>query len=290
MNKTRIPFPAKVLPAFFALVFFAVSCIPTLAQPTAEVQIVEVTREVTRDVTVEVIQEVTRIVEVPVTITPTFTPEITETPSETPTNTPLPGPTTVTTQASTQCLYGPSTVYLNKYTLKAALQLEAVGRSLDGAWLKVQTLDHKNPCWLKVTSVTVDAGDVTGLPAVDPELTPYSTKYSTALQAVSVNRVDKEVTIFWLPSLAVPEADYRGYLIEAWVCQSGQPVFVTKMQVPTFADNQANKMQFYLVVDEPGCTYPSHGRISVVTSDGYSKPKEIAWPDPNALPAPTATP
>lgn len=281
----------KFFLVFLILVCFGASCVPSGLIPasTPVLQTVEVTREVTRDVIIEVTREVTQIVEIPVTVTPTITPDISLTPSLTPTQTLLPGPAIVRTQAAVSCLYGPSTVYLNKYALVASVQLEAVGRSLDGEWANVQTMDHKNPCWLKAISVTLESGTIAGLPVVDPVLTPYSEKYSTPLQAVSVNRVDDEVTIFWLP-VSIPEVDYRGYLIEAWVCQGGQPVFIAKTHVPAYADNQNNKMQYLLVVDEPGCTAPSHARISLVVPTGYSRPKEMAWPDPNFIPTPTVKP
>jgi len=293
MKTNRILSMNQLLPVCLILLVFGVSC-TSLTLPSAPlVHTVEVTREVTREVThdvlVEVTREVTREVPLPVTVTPTFTLEFTLTPSLTPTQTPQPGPAIVRTQASAACLYGPSMVYLNKYSVAASVQLEAVGRSLDGLWINVQTMSHSNPCWLKAASVTVESGVLANLPLVDPMLTPYSTKYPNPLQAVSVNRVDEEVTIFWLP-VAMPEIDYRGYLIEAWTCQAGQAVFTAKTHLPAHADNQNGVMQFLMVIDEPGCSAPSHARISVVEPGGYSRPKEMAWPDPNLIPTPTATP
>ncbi|NTX00109.1 MAG: hypothetical protein HGB35_09355, partial [Geobacteraceae bacterium] len=157
--------------ALLALLLFSASCVPAalLPESTPVLQTVEVTREVTRDVIVEVTREVTQIVEIPVTVTPTSTPDITLTPSMTPTNTPLPGPAIVRTQGTVSCLYGPATVYINKFSIAASVQLEAVGRSLDGVWAKVQTLDHKNPCWLKAALVTVETGNIADLAVVDPE-------------------------------------------------------------------------------------------------------------------------
>ena len=270
------------LPALL-LIFAVAGCLPGFAAPktTPVLQTVVVTQLVT--------QEVTRIVEVPVTVTPTDTPEVTDTPlatptdANTPTDTPIPEPPAVTMLVHSQCLYGPDLAYINRYEVLAGSQQVVIGRNLDNSWLYVQGADHKNPCWVKAEIVKVDKGNVTDMPVTDPVLTPYSTLY-TPPQAVSTNRVDNEVTIFWMP-IPMAEADYNGYLIEAWVCQGGQLVFTPKAFIPAFDKN--NVMLAVKISDEPGCLLPSSARIYSVSTQGYSNYKNITWP---SWPVPTLTP
>lgn len=289
MKKTTYPKMSLSIPAVLAILLLGAACVPSLIQPTPILQTVEVTREVTREVILEVTrevpQEVTRLVEIPVTITPTFTPESTAEPLQTLTTTPGSPLAVVRIPAAAQCLYGPATVYLNKYTLPASTQLEALGRSLDGTWVNVQTPDHKKVCWLLAISVNVESGNLAGLPVVDPVLTPTSEKYPAALKAVSTNRVGNEVSIFWLP-VSMSAEDYRGYLIEAWVCRAGQQVFAVRTHVPEYAKNQNNDMQVILFIDEPGCSSPSRARIYAVEKNGYSLPYYMAWPAANPIPTP----
>jgi hypothetical protein len=285
MKNHAFPKISRSILAVLMAAFLGAACIPTMLQPTPMLQTVEVTREVTQEVTFEVTREVTLVVEIPVTITPTFTLE--NTPIMDLTNTPGSSVAMVRLPTAAQCLYGPSAVYLNKYTFPAETSLEAVGRSVDGAWINVQTTDHAKVCWLQVISVHVETGNPADLPEVDPVLSPYSAKYNAPLKAVSTNRVGNEVTVFWLP-VSMTESDYRGYLIEAWVCQAGQQVFVAKTHVPEYAQNQANTMQAVLFIDEPGCSSLSRARIYAVEKSGYSMPYYMVWPA--ASPTATATP
>jgi hypothetical protein len=265
------------------IVFFSVSCVPVAApQFTPVIQTVEVTREVTREVT----QEVTLIVEVPVTITPTLTPDYTVTPSPTPSLTPIPAPAIASTLGITQCLFGPGSAYLFKYALNASSRMEVIGRNQDGSWIYIQDSEHKNLCWLKLESVKLESGNVADMPVTDPILLPYSELY-TPPQAVSSNRVGNVVTVFWLP-IAMPETDYRGYLIEARVCQGGQLALVPVGYAPSFDHN--NAMMAVDVTDEPGCSIPSSARIYTVEKHGYSTWKNIPWPAwPISIPTETPT-
>jgi hypothetical protein len=238
------------------LVLIGASCAPAkaLLTPTPAIQTVEVTREVTREITLEV----THIVEIPVTVTPTLTPVYTYTPSLTPTLTipPTPEPLVVTVLVHSQCLYGPGSAYFYKYGLLETSWMEVIGRNLDGSWLYVQGVHGWNPCWVKATLVKFNTGDIQDVPIVWAEL-PYSNLYQPP-QAVSANRVGNEVTIFWEP-VWMTEDDYRGYLIEAWVCQDGQQVFLPIGYVTSF--DQISSMIAVKVTDEPGCLVSSNARI-----------------------------
>ncbi|HEX7434225.1 MAG TPA: hypothetical protein VF326_11275 [Anaerolineaceae bacterium] len=275
------------------LILAGVSCLPTFRTPASApvIQTVEVDREVTRQVMVEV----TRIVEIPVTLAPTLTPFLTSTPTRlpsiaatltrgpSPTSALTPVPAAVTVQVRTQCLYGPSAVYLNKYDLLADSQQSAIGRNQDSSWLLVQGADHKNSCWVKASILKVNSGNLTNLWVLGPVLSPYSPLY-TPPQAVSTFRSGKDVTIFWQP-ISMSEADYHGYLIEAWVCQGGKLVFNPLSYETSFDQNSS--MLALKVADEGGCLEPSSARIYTVDNQGYSPWKQVPWQAwPTATPKP----
>ncbi|MGB8215179.1 MAG: hypothetical protein WCE68_16640 [Anaerolineales bacterium] len=288
------PYPRKSFRIFgiaFLLVFTVVACdLPLIASPapagTPIIQTVVVTQEVT--------QVVTQIVDVPVTVTPTLTPVDTDTPTPTPTNadsptiTPTPEPAAITVLIHTQCLYGPDPAYISKYEILAGSQQIVIGRNQDSSWLYVQGIDHKNPCWVNAGIVKVNLGSTDDAPVTVPDLSPYSNLYPPP-PAVSANRVGNDVTVFWLP-VPMDEADYNGYLIEAWVCQGGQLVFKPQSYVTSFDKNIS--MMAVKFTDEPGCLEPSSARIYTVNKQGYSPWKLVlpwpAWPTPT--PTLTSTP
>ncbi len=289
----KFPFPQKYQKIFiiaFLLILVGVSCLPVAPAPapTPIIQTVIVTQEVT--------QEVTRIVEVPVTVTPTPTPVDTDTSTPTPTSadtptiTPTPEPAVVTVLIHTQCLFGPDPAYISRYDVLAASQQTVIGTNQDGSWLFVQGTDQKYPCWVKTGLVKVDSGRLIDAPVTSPILSPYITLY-TPPQAVSANRTGNDVTIFWLP-VAMTEADYNGYLIEAWVCQGGQLVLVPKSYVPSF--NKNTSMMAVKVTDQAGCLEPSSAHIYSVVTNGYSTWKDVvpwpAWPTPSPTPTLTQAP
>jgi len=277
----RSPFPTKSLMmagVVVILIFSAVACSPATPTPTPVVQTVEVTREITR--------EVTRILEIPVTVTPSLTPVYTYTPSLTPTLTPIPGPPVVTILVHSACNYGPGGAYLYKYGLNETSWMEVIGRNMDGTWLYVQGVHGWNPCWVKAELVRFnDGGDVRNydIPIVWAQL-PYSTLYKPP-QGISTNRVENEVTIFWQP-VWMTQDDYRGYLIEAWVCQDGQQVFLPIKYVTAYDQNAS--MLTLKVTDEPGCLVPSSARIYTAEKHGYTGFMMIPWPgfDPTSTSTP----
>jgi len=267
----------KVFVIAFLLVLIGVSCAGSVPAATP-IQTVVVLQQVITKV-------VTQIVYVPVTVTPTATPYIADTPTALPptavttpptaTVTPLPPPVTV--QVHTQCLYGPDPAYIGRYDILANSQQVAIGRNQDTSWLLVQGSDHKYPCWVKAALVKVDTGSFTDPPVVNPDLTPYTTLYPPP-PAVSANRVGDDVTIFWLP-VPMTEKDYNGYLIEAWVCQSGQQVLVPISYVTSWDKNST--MMAVKVTDQAGCSESSSARIYSVTTNAYSSPKTVyGWPAP----------
>ncbi len=249
--------------------------------------------------TVEVTVEVTRLVEVPVTSTPTLTPTLAETytPTVSPTITRTPSitPTLELPQVSivehSACLYGPGTAYLYKYGLNATVWMRVVGRNEDGSWVAVKAPNDAdaNACWLPVTQVEFISGELRNVPVLWIAL-PFSVLYP-APKVFTASRNGNEVTISWQP-IWMTEDDYRGYLIETWVCQGGKQVFVPLGYVTNYADNlggyQNGSMVSVKVTDEPGCNQPSRARLYAVEKHGYTPYVMIPWPAFD--PAPTATP
>jgi hypothetical protein len=281
----------KVFIIALLLVLIGVACLPIAAPAATPIQTVIVLQQVITKV-------VTQIVYVPVTVTPTPTPYITDTLGLADTDTPTavtaspvatatPQPPTVTVLVHTACLYGPDLAYVSHYDILANSPQVAIGRNMDTSWLLVQGSDHANPCWVKAALVKVNTGSYTDPPVVTPLLTPYTTLYPAPV--VSTTRAGNVVTIFWQP-VSMTEADYNGYLIEAWVCQSGQMVFVPKSYVPLYDKNvtaiQNKNVMAIMVNDEPGCSEPSSARIYTSITTAYSAPKAIPWP---AAPAAAAT-
>jgi hypothetical protein len=278
------------------LILVGVSCLPVAPGATTPAQTIYVLREV-------VTQIVTQIVYVPVTITPTptiyttdtatrtatrtvtpVTPTVTSTP---PTTTPTPQPPAVTVLVHTECLFGPDPAYIGMYEILADAKQVGIGRNQDTSWMLLQGPDHKNPCWVKTATLKALNGSFTDAPvSLPPVLTPYTTLYPPP-PAASASRQGNTVTIFWRP-VAMTEADYNGYLIEAWVCQGGQLVFVPKPFVTAF--NKNSSMMALSFTDEPGCSKPSSARIYTVMTNAYSKPLNVLpWP-PIPTPTPTETP
>jgi hypothetical protein len=119
-------------------------------------------------------------------------------------------------------------------------------------------------CWVKASLLEI-RGDILDAPIVFTRL-PVSHLYLPPT-TVSAVRDGDEVTIFWEP-IWMTEDDYRGYLIEAWLCQGGQLIF-TPMRYDVTA---------VTVRDEAGCLEPSSGRLYAVEKHGYTQWVLIPWP------------
>lgn len=270
---------AKAIPTLLCICFFSAACASAplfpVQQPTSQT-IVE-SQVVTKIIPIQITEEVTRVIQIPVTLTPTITPQFTPTPSNTPTNTetptisPTPSPPTVTVLQYTDCLYGPGLMYLYKTSLKANQQMEAIGRNPEGSWFEVQTVGGWNPCWIEADRIKGSA-TLKDLPVVIPKL-PFSNLYLTP-DAIA-RRNGNEVTISWKATWRSFD-DYRGYLLETWLCSNGETVFTPIGYTPTLADNTGTLS--VKVTDEPGCATPSRVVIYSVDKHGYSAPGKVPWP------------
>jgi hypothetical protein len=103
-------------------------------------------------------------------------------------------------------------------------------------------------------------------------------------EAVSATRLGDDVTILW-QAVYMTSDDYRGYLIEAWLCKGGQQVFTPIGYVKTWDVNDGTLG--IKVKDEAGCLEPSSARIYSAEKHGYSGYRVIPWPPYE--PTPTAT-
>jgi len=295
----------RIVLSALLLALMVSACAPQ-ATPTARVetlvQTVQVTVEVTSEVTRQVTSEVTRLVEVPVTITPSPTPDISLTPSltpsitRTPSLTPTPDAPVVTILVHAACLFGPGGAYIWKYGLNETSWMEVIGRTASNPnidpkdiWLWVQGVHGWNPCWVKNEFVRFnDGGDITThseIPIVNYTTLPYSTLYYPP-QSITAERNGTRVEIDW-GAVWMTEDDYRGYLIEAWLCKDGQLTFTPLHYQPALEDNVG--VMGIFVTDEPGCLEPSSARIHAAEKHGYTGFKVIPWPPYEASPTPSAT-
>lgn len=296
----------RILLSALLVVLLASAC---GAQLTPVVQMETLLQTV--EVTVEVTREVTRLVKVPVTITPSPTPDISLTPSltpsitrtptisRTPSLTPTPDPPVVTILVHAACLFGPGSAYLWKYGLAATIWMEVIGRTpfnpntdLKNIWLLVQAVHGTapNPCWVKNEFVRFnDGGDITThpeIPLVSYSSLPRSTLYPAPAGA-DAERDGTKVSIIW-SAVWMTEDDYRGYLVEAWLCQNGQLNFTPILKFPSLQNNEG--LMGINVTDEPGCLEPSSARVYAVEKHGYTNFRVVPWPPFEPTPTMTATP
>ena len=215
------------------------------------------------------------IVPPPPTFTPgstsTFTQAPTETPTITATLTPTPIPTYVILRGEvlvrSNCRYGPGAPYLYKYGLVPGSNLEVIGRNDLGTWILVQAIGGNNPCWLKALLMDIKGDVKTVAPTYIP--LPQSPYYEPP-EWVLAKRDGNEVTVYWksIQYRAGDETAEAPYLIEAWVCVDGKLIFTPIGSYETQT----------IIVDEPGCSEPSYGRLYFVEKHGYSRWIKIPWP------------
>lgn len=207
---------------------------------------------------------------------PTATLVPTETPlaSHTPTSTITPTPTytfpgfMVIMQA--HCRYGPAKAYLHAADLYPGDEGLVWGRYPYSNWLYVKLNKLDYPCWL-APSVVETSGDITSLVYQDVRLPGPSVLYNPPA-TVSAIRTGDQVTITW-SQVPMTLDDDRGYQLDLWVCQNGAflwwPISFPDQYITT-----------YTVIDQPGCSSPSSGKIAAVEKHGYTTWKDIFWPMP----------
>lgn len=213
--------------------------------------------------------------------TPLPSPTHTATPFPTVTPTPTPVPTYVRLRGKViidqaVCHYGPGAPYLYKYGVYKGNNLEILRRVELGNYVEVQAIGGNNPCWVRVDYLEIQ-GDWMNLEPVsaDEVRLPQSPYYGPPT-GVSARRDGNVVTVFWHPLVlrAGDDSEQVPYIVEAWVCQEGQFVFI-----PAGSYQTAVK-----ITDEPGCPAPSRGRLLAAEKHGYTRPVEIPWPQADETP------
>ena len=197
------------------------------------------------------------------TPTITLTPTASFTPSRTPTITPTPE-IRGRVQVQSNCRYGPGSAYLYEWGLYPGNRVTVLNRNEEGTWVYVDPWNYVGYCWVKADLLEIDGNHMMLEPYYG--ILPASDLYGP-VSNVRASRVEKEVWIAWDP-IWMTEDDYRGYLIETWVCQSGKLVFR-----PFHAD-----YPLVIVEDEPGCTEDSFGRVYAAEKHGYTRWVAIPWP------------
>src|SRR3989304_4078480 len=156
--------------------------------------------------------------------TPTPPPPAPPSPPAPPPRAPPPpryAPSAPRVREQANCRYGPGAAYLYEWGLYPGNRVDILGRNDLGTWVYVDPWTSVDRCWVKTDLLDVP-GDVFEAPPTYTRL-PFSELYGPP-QRVSAGRQGDEVTIAW-EAVYMTEDDYRGYLIEAWLCPGGQLLF-----------------------------------------------------------------
>ncbi|MEX1246839.1 MAG: hypothetical protein WEA61_00015 [Anaerolineales bacterium] len=216
------------------------------------------------------------------TATGTATPLPTDTPSPTPTETPTPTITPtyvdslrakVIVENRLACRFGPGDPYLFKFSFAATSNIELVGHMEHSDWVLAQAIGGDNRCWVNGGAEYLQiSGDPQSMPPVDPHIVMAWSSYYGPMSNVSAVRNDDVVTVSYGGLVLVPsrgdDSGQTPYVLEAWVCQGGEFVFIALGSYGYALD----------VVDEPGCGEPSHGRVAAAEKQGYTPFVEVPWP------------
>jgi hypothetical protein len=162
------------------------------------------------------------------------------------------------------CRYGPGTAYLYFHGLYTGDHGEVNGRNYSSTWLWIQPENLDRHCWVAASVVEIQ-GDVRTVAVVQSRL-PKATLYGPP-ENVKASRDGDRVRVTWDP-VWMTDDDYRGYLIEATLCQNGNLVFVAV---------HADKPR-YDFTDQSGCSGESGGKLYAVEKHGYTDPVQISWP------------
>ena len=161
------------------------------------------------------------------------------------------------------CHYGPGAPYLYKYGVYKGSNLEIIRRLEGGNYVEIQAIGGNNPCWVRVDYFEIKGNVLDVQPIhIDDVKLPISPYYSSP-GGLSARRDGDVVTVFWhlLALRAGDSSEQVPYIVEAWVCQEGQMVFV-----PAGSYQPAVK-----IIDEPGCVTPSHAWFIAAEKHGYTR-------------------
>jgi len=204
-----------------------------------------------------------------------YTPTPNPTDIPVPTGTPTLAPTYVRLRGQViidqaVCHYGPGAPYLYKYGVYRDSNLEIIRRESRSNYVEVQAIGGDNPCWVRADYFEIqgDLADVEPVSAEDVSL-PI-TPYYGPLTGVSARRDSDTVAVFWHPLILNlgDDSEQMPYIVEAFVCQGGQFVFIPVGSRTTAA----------AVTDEAGCQEESRGYVIGAEKHGYTRRVPIPWP------------
>lgn len=136
-----------------------------------------------------------------------------------------------------------------------------------GLWLWVKPEKVERHCWI-AASLVQPAVDMSTIPIVDHLVSiPVTTDIDPPANAGAV-RSGSSVTISW-DAISVSPEGFRGYLIDAFVCQNG--VYVKFIAT-------TNNTSYTITDEKNGCAGPSGATLYGGTAIGYTEPVVIAWP------------
>ncbi len=211
------------------------------------------------------------------TDTPTPTASLTATATPTDTPTPIPAVTSLRARVIVAnrlaCRFGPGAPYLFKYSFAATANIELVGRMEFSHWVLARAIGGTNRCWVNGGANYLQInGDPLALPVADPHIVLPWSDYYGPMSNVSATRSGNLVTVTYSGIVLVPDrgddSEQIPYVLEAWVCQGGQHVFIA---VGSYSYSAS-------VTDESGCAEPSHARVFAAEKHGYTPWVGVPWP------------
>lgn len=162
------------------------------------------------------------------------------------------------------CRYGPGKAYLHAGDLYEGDHALVWNRNYSGTWLWIRPDKQSYACWVSASVVEVE-GDIFSVTVYFHPL-PRSTLYGPP-QKVRAAREGDKVVISW-EAVWMTEDDFRGYLIEARVCQNGHLLDLA------FHTNGTS----YTLEEETSCSGESYGKVYAVEKHGYTDSVPIPWP------------
>jgi hypothetical protein len=166
------------------------------------------------------------------------------------------------------CRYGPGVAFLWAIDLRLGDTGVVWGRHANSVWLLVKMDGAGTECWVHPYYLDIE-GDITKMMYQQIRL-PMTNALYAAPTGVVATRDEDEVTITW-DEVWMTLDDDRGYLLDVWVCQGGQYLWM-----PVSLPDQYHNS--YTYIDEPGCSMPSGGKLYTVEKHGYPDPVIIPWP------------
>jgi hypothetical protein len=122
-------------------------------------------------------------------------------------------------------------------------------------------------CWVATSLLEID-GDISTLAEYYHPL-PKTTVIGPPKGVTAYRKGEDQVVVEWGGN-KLSKDKFRGFLIEATLCQGG---FLVEVAVHTDKTS-------YTFTDETGCPLPSSGLLYAVEKHGYTDPVTIPWPAP----------